>query len=118
MVVVPDARGLVIAADPDDGVTRELPAELEAFEVPLVIRKQVLTEQAKRALLQAQQRVGLNDLVINLGFGCLPVESAYRDGTRKKHELVLQGIPACGMSEQQGQNEQESRNAHRRSSHR
>jgi hypothetical protein len=71
-----------------------------------VLRKQVLAEQPESSFLQAQQRVGLHDLVINLGFGGLTVESAYRDGAGKKHEFVLKGIATRGVDDEEGQNEE------------
>ena len=67
VVVVPDARGLVIAPDPDHGVVGELPAELEALEVALVVREQVLAEELELSLLQAEQHVRLEHLVLDLG---------------------------------------------------
>ena len=70
VLVVPDARGLVIAPDPDHRVGGELPAELKALEIALVVREQVLGEELELSLLQAEQHVRLQHVVLDLGGRC------------------------------------------------
>jgi len=95
MVVIPHTGRLVIAADPDDGVLSGLPAELEALEVPLVIRQQVLAKEPERPFLHGKQGVDLHDLVDDLRNRRLAVEGADRLRTRHEQELVLPRIAAC-----------------------
>jgi len=76
MIVIPDTGGLMEAANPQHGVIGQLPAELKAFQVPFVIRDQVLAEQLQGTFLEAQEQVGLHDLVVDLGVLRAAIESA------------------------------------------
>src|SRR5215472_11868594 len=95
MVVVPDTRWLVIAADPDHRVLARLPAELEPLEVALVVRKEVFAEELEGASLDGEQGVDLHDLIHDLRDWRRTIEGPDRLCTRHEQELVLQGIAAC-----------------------
>src|SRR5579859_5015417 len=112
MIVIPDTGGLVEAAYPDYGVARELPAELEPFQVTLVIGQEIFAEELERAFLQAEQRVGLEDLVVELGLRGLPVEGAHRRRTGQQQELALQRVGSGPTRAKHRQHDQQPRNAH------
>jgi hypothetical protein len=95
MVVVPDAGRLVITAYPDDRVLSGLPAELEAFEVSLVIGQQEFAKELERAPLDSEQGVDLHHLVDDLRNGRLPVEGPDGLCTRHQQQLVLPWVSAC-----------------------
>ena len=75
-------------------------ALVQALEVALVIGFEIFAEQLDGPLLQGQQRVGLDDLILNLGARGLPVECADGLHTGQEEELVLEWIAPCELCTQ------------------
>src|SRR5579862_947624 len=102
VVVIPDTGGLVKAAQPDDRVTRQLPAELEAFEIAFVIRYQVFTEYLEGPVLQTENHVSLQHFVDYVGDWRLTVKSSHRLRAWQEQELMLERVcKSRGWAQQQ-----------------